>query len=270
MRKLAVALAARDRRRRRALGEPSRDPDARSGLDRPDRRSRRPEPARGLAARSCRRAGRAAPAQHRRDRRRRPRLQRSHVRRRRHRERRRADAEHRRHRARGRRVHARLHRQRHLRAVARGDHDRPLPAALRLRVHARAEGVHAPRRLHAPRRAAPAGLLRRPRGRRARDGGGGHPARGDHDRGAVARARLPHARLRQVAPRRGAADAAERAGLRRVSRLPVRRVALPRRRRPGVGQLGAGLRSDRPVPLGEPARSRCARTAGGASRPTRT
>ena len=106
---------------------------------------------------------------------------------------------------------------------------------------------------HAPRRAAPADLLRRARGRRARDGAGGHPARGDHDRRAPARARLSHARARQVAPRRGGADAAHRAGLRRVSRLPGGRFALPRGGRSELRELGAGLRSDRPLPVGEPA-----------------
>ena len=56
----------------------------------------------------------------------------------------------------------------------------------------------------------------------------GPAARRDHARRAAARARLPHARPRQVAPRRGAGDAARGAGLRRVPRLPARRLAVPR------------------------------------------
>ena len=117
-----------------------------------------------------------------------------------------------------------LRRQRHLRAVARGDHDRPLPDALRLRVHAGAEAVHAPRRAAwgATDAARPPIYSRRAREGRAADGPAGRAAR--------ARSRSPSCCRRTATTRSGSASGTsarrralrpERAGLRRVPRLPA-------------------------------------------------
>ena len=119
---------------------------------------------------------------------------------------------------------------------------------------------------------AAAGLLRRPREGRAAAGPGGPAGRARSRSRSCCKTHgyrtlgLGKWHLGE-APR----DAARGARLRRVSRLPApapRCTCDPDD--PNVGELAAGLRPDRPVPVGEPALRGAARTAARASRPTRT
>ena len=149
----------------------------------------------------------------------------------------------------------RLCRQRDLRALARGDHDRPLPDALRLRVHARADGVHAHGRRRCSRRAAHAHLLS-PSARQNVPpiDQHGHARREDHDRRASARARLSHVVLGKWHLGETGRMQPDAQGFDEyLGFLPGARSMYLPEDDPDVGELEAGLRSDRPVPVGEPA-----------------